>query len=603
MTLLTYTPPLKDMGFVLNEMLDACGTLRTLPVYADVDSALMTQVIEQAGRFASEVLAPLNAIGDAQGCQWADGDVTTPEGFARAYRQFQRAGWPALACRPEHGGQGLPNVLNCILYEMLSAANHAWTMFPGLLHGAYACLHQHASPEIKARYLPKLASGQWLATMALTEPQAGSDLGLLRTRAVMQPDGSARISGSKIFISGGEQDWTENIVHLVLARLPDAPAGSKGVSLFLVPKFLPDDNGRSGDGLGVRNAVWCTGLEHKMGIHGSATASLQFDEATGWLIGQPHRGLAAMFVMMNAARLHVGMQGLGLADTAYQQALAYARQREQMRAVRRSNRAADPIILHPPVQRLLMTQRAWVEGGRMLCYQAALLLDIAEHHEALEERTAAHGLLALLTPLIKSLMSEQGFVGASQALQVFGGHGYVRETGIEQLVRDARIAMIYEGTNEIQAIDLLLRKVLADQGAVLNHWLDRVLEQVQDDSVQAERLRQLVQEVRTITQAIAQASQQDAALPHVIASDYLRLLAHVGVGGCWLQAAACARRSLANHPEKDPAFYTAKLNTAAYYFDFILPETRQRLLIIHHALAASQNGGNDFLPDVLPDTL
>jgi len=608
--MLTYHAPLKDIAWVLNDLLGAPATLRSLPAFADVDGELMMQVVEQAGRFAGEVLAPLNASGDAQGCRLENGKVTTPEGFGEAYRQFQQAGWPALACDPAHGGQGLPNLLNCILYEMLSAANHAWTMFPGLLHGAYACLRQHGSAALKAQYLPKLASGQWLATMALTEPQAGSDLGLLRTRAVMQPDGSARITGNKIFISGGEQDWTENIVHLVLARLPDAPAGSKGISLFLVPKFLPVEKGEN-DGPGARNAVVCTGLEHKMGIHGSATASLQFDEATGWLVGEPHRGLAAMFVMMNAARLHIGMQGLGLADVAYQNALAYAQQREQMRAVVRSaeqtrlanqtkNQAADPIISHPPVQRLLMTQRAWVEGGRMLCYWAALTLDIAEHHEDEDTRTAAQEQLALVTPIIKALMSEQGFIGASQAQQVFGGHGYVSETGIEQTVRDARIAMIYEGTNEIQAIDLLLRKVLADGGRVLNRWLDQVQEtastQRADFTDQTRRLLQLVQDVRSVTQAIEEASQQDAALPHVIATDYLRLLAHVGVAWLWLRAAACAAEKQAADQTTDqtagPAFHTAKLNTAAYYFDFILPETHQRLQTIHNALA----GDNDFLP-------
>jgi len=618
--MLTYQPPLKDIAYVLNDVLDAPATLGSLSAFADVDSELMMQVVEQAGRFASEVLAPLNANGDTQGCRLENGKVTTPDGFGQAYQQFQQAGWPALACDPEHGGQGLPALLNCILYEMLSAANHAWTMFPGLLHGAYACLRQHGSATLKARYLPKLASGQWLATMALTEPQAGSDLGLLRTRAVMQPDGSARISGSKIFISGGEQDWTENIVHLVLARLPDAPVGSKGISLFLVPKFLPAEKGESG-GLGARNAVVCTGLEHKMGIHGSATASLQFDAATGWLVGQPHRGLAAMFVMMNAARLHVGMQGLGLADVAYQNALAYAQQREQMRAVVRSaeqtplanqtkNQAADPIIQHPPVQRLLMTQRAWVEGGRMLCYWAALTLDIAEHHEDERERTAAHEQLALVTPIIKALMSEQGFIGASQAQQVFGGHGYVRETGIEQTVRDARIAMIYEGTNEIQAIDLLLRKVLMDGGRVLDGWLERVDEaarcgwESEDEgnsfTRHARRLRQLVQDVRSVTRRIQQASQQDATLPHLIATDYLRLLAHVAVGGFWLRAASCS----AAKQHADTAFHAAKLNTAAYYFDFILPETGQRLQTLHNALAASQTaGGNDFLATlVTPQT-
>jgi len=613
--MLTYQPPLKDMAFVLNDLLSAPKVLGAMPQFAEVDGELMSQVVQEAGRFAGEVLAPLSASGDAQGCRFEDGKVTTPDGFAHAWEQFRQAGWPALACHAEYGGQGLPNILNGILFEMLSAANHAWTMFPGLLHGAYACLHQHGSPALKAQYLPKLASGQWLATMGLTEPQAGSDLGLLRTRAVMQPDGSARITGSKIFISGGEQDWSENIVHLVLARLPDAPQGSKGISLFLVPKFLPADNGSPG----ARNAVVCTGIEHKMGLHGSATTSLQFDEATGWLVGQPHRGLAAMFVMMNAARLHVGLQGLGLADKAYQNALLYARQREQMRAVQRLDSQtrlachdihdADPIILHPPVQRLLMTQRAYVEGGRMLGYWAALLLDTAEHHPDVQQRTQAHEWLALVTPVIKALMSEQGFVGASQALQVFGGHGYIRETGIEQVLRDARIAMIYEGTNEIQAIDLLLRKVLADDAVVLNRWLDVVdetaqqMKDVPQTAAHAGQLSQLLFDVRSTTQAIAHARQQDAALPHRIATDYLRLLAHVALGWFWLRAADCAvRRTIDcadSRQDTDATFYAAKLNTAAYYFDFVFPETRQHLQIIRNALAASPCGGHAFLLDAI----
>lgn len=598
--MLTYQPPLKDIEYVLGKLLDASSVLQAIPAFAEIDHDLMMQVVEEAGRFASEVVAPLNANGDAQGCRFENGEVRTPDGFAEAYRQFQEAGWPALPCHPEFGGQGLPNTLNGILYEMLSASNHAWTMFPGLLHGAYSCLHQYGSDALKAQYLPKLASGEWLATMGLTEPQAGSDLGMLRTRAVMQADGSARITGNKIFISGGEQDLTDNIVHLVLARLPDAPVGSKGISLFLVPKFLPE-----GEGLGQRNHVTCTGIEHKMGLHGSATTSLQFDEAIGYLVGEPNRGLAAMFVMMNSARLHVGLQGLGLSDTAYQAALAYAQERLQSRAAARpasrAGEASDPIVLHPPVQRLLMNQRAYVEGGRMLAYWAALLLDTAEHHPEAAERKHAHDFLALITPVIKSMMTDQGFAGASQALQVFGGHGYIRETGIEQYLRDARIPMIYEGTNEIQAVDLLLRKVLGDGAAVLNRYLDTLDTTAQSArtsslGAQADALARLIRDLRATSQAIAQASSQDASLAHLVATDYLRLVGHASLAWFWLRAGLCSDQAMA----EDTVFHATKLNTARYYFNFIFPETRQHLQVIENAIAASrQPAGNVFLPDVL----
>ena len=586
----SYQPPLKDIRFVLSELLDASATLSQLPAYAEVDDELTMQVAEEAGRFASEVLFPLNALGDREGCRYENGTVTTPPGFADAYRQFQEAGWPALACDPNYGGQGLPNTLNSVLYEMLSSCNHAWTMYPGLLHGAYACLHKHASEELKQRYLPRIVSGEWLATMCLTESQAGSDLGLLRTRAVPQDDGSVRITGSKIFISGGEQDLTENIVHLVLARLPDAPAGSKGISLFLVPKYLPE-----GDGLGKRNAVTCTGLEHKMGIHGSATSSLQFDEAVGWLVGEPNRGLAAMFVMMNAARLAVGIQGLGSAETAYQNSLAYAQERLQMRAAvrpaQRRGEPADPIVMHPAMQRLLMNQRAYVEGFRMLAYHSALALDMAEQHPDAQVRADMDAQLALLTPIIKSMMTDQGFYGSSQALQVYGGHGFITETGIEQYLRDSRIAMIYEGTNEIQAVDLLLRKILADSGQRLNQLLAQVeatAEQEGKGPMQghAEGLAVLAREIRGRVERIAATAQANPELPHQVAPEMLRLVGHCVIAWFWLRAAAVARKNAS----QDPVFYQAKQDTARYYYDFILPETTQQLQIVDNVLRSAAEG-------------
>ncbi|HJU71018.1 MAG TPA: acyl-CoA dehydrogenase family protein [Paucimonas sp.] len=578
--MLSYTPPLKDMQFVMADLLEAPAVFNAMPAFAYVDAELIRQVSEQAGRFASGILFPLNATGDRIGCIHENGAVRTPPGFADAYRQFCSAGWPALACAPEHGGQGLPHVLNCGLFEMLSAANHGWTMYAGLLHGAYTCLARHAGKELKARYLSQLVSGEWLATMCLTEPHAGSDLGLLRSKALPVEDGSFRITGNKIFISGGDQDMTSNIVHLVLARLPDAPAGSRGISLFLAPKFLPD---------GARNAISCTGIEHKMGIHGSATCAMQFDGATGWLVGEAHRGLNAMFVMMNAARLHVGLQGLGIAETAYQNALAYARERVQMKAinrpVERRHEAADPIAMHPAVQRLLMTQRACVEGGRMLAYWAGLQLDIAEHHPDAGIRRDAHEQVGLITPIVKAMLTEQGFLGASQALQVFGGHGFICETGIEQYVRDARVTMIYEGTNEIQAIDLLMRKVLGDGGERLENFLAQVEqtvlpEQVGELAEHAGALAALVQGIRRVVPAIAAAGVDDPQAPFRIAGEMLRLIGHCTLAWLWLRAARAATVRLT----RDPVFYGEKRQTACYYFGFLLPEVQQLFGVIDGCL-------------------
>jgi alkylation response protein AidB-like acyl-CoA dehydrogenase len=600
--MLSYTPPIKDMQFILNDVLEAPAAFAAMPAFAEVDAALMQQVLTEAGRFAAGVLLPLNAGGDREGCRFDAGGVGTPNGFAEAYHQFCEAGWPALACAPEHGGQGLPQVLNCALFEMLSAANHAWAMYPGLLPGAYACLSQHADEPLQARYLAKVVSGEWLATMCLTEAHAGSDLGLLRTRATAAEDGSFRISGSKIFISGGEQDMTPNIVHLVLARLPDAPVGSKGLSLFLVPKFLPGDDAE----IGARNALHCSGIEHKLGIHGSATCSMQFDGATGWLVGAANQGLAAMFVMMNAARLHVGSQGLGLAETAYQNALAYARERLQSRAASRPagrlHEAADPIVLHAPVQRLLMTQRAWIEGGRMLTYWTALMLDSAEQHPDAGIRQAMHEQVSLMTPVVKAMLTEQGFVGTSQALQVFGGHGVICETGIEQIMRDARVTMLYEGSNEIQAIDFLLRKVLPDGGRRLERFLAQVeqsaaLAQTEETLVRhAEQVLTLVADIRRVTQAIARGSIEQPELPYRIAPEMLRLVGHCALAWLWLRTMRVALQKEAG----DALFHRSKRATACYYFAYVLPEVEQLLGVIDgclHSLGSAAQSA--FPPDLI----
>lgn len=525
-----YQPHTSDIAHLLFEVLDAPAQLAQLPALADnADPDLMRQVLEEAGKFVGEVVAPLNRDGDEIGARWKDGAVTMPPGFRDAYQAFWQAGWPALSAAPEDGGQGLPTVLEMVLYEWLSAANHGWTMAPGLLHGAYDCIKHHASPELKAHYLEKVATGEWLATMCLTEPHAGSDLGLARTKAVPQADDSYRISGTKIFISGGEHDLTDNIVHLVLARLPDSPPGPKGLSLFLVPKFYED---------GSRSPVVCERIEEKMGLHGSPTCVMRFDEATGWLVGEHGKGLNAMFLMMNAARLHVALQGVGLLDAAWQKADAYARDRRQMRApVRRDpSQPADPIIEHPAVQRLLDTQRAWVDAGRVIAYQTAIELDVAKHHPDDARRQQAQQWCALATPVLKAAWTDQAFHGASDCLQVFGGHGYVREWGIEQVVRDSRVAMIYEGTNEIQAQDLLFRKVLADGGLSLNAWLDRLASDLgHTPSTTADRTRNGLQALRELARALCAA--HPTAL-YAVAGDFLRVvtLTLMGWAVCRLNA-------------------------------------------------------------------
>ena len=517
-----YQPRIQDMQFVLSQVLNAPEQLKSLPIFDEVDAELVKQVLEEAGKFVGEVVAPLNRDGDEIGAQWKDGQVTMPPGFQAAYQHFWQAGWPALSAASEDGGQGLPAVLEIMLYEMLSAANHGWTMAPGLLHGAYECIKHYASPSLKETYLSKVGTGEWLATMCLTEPHAGSDLGLSRTKATPQVDGRYALNGTKIFISGGEHDLTDNIVHLVLARLPDAPPGPKGLSLFLVPKFYPN---------GERSAVHCDRIEEKMGLHGSPTCVMRFDDALADIIGEPGKGLNAMFVMMNAARLHVAMQGIGLLDAAWQKADAYAKERRQMRAPAgkaanaKSAAEADFIIEHPAIKRILDTQRSWVDGGRVLAYQTAVELDRIKHADK-ETAAKSQRWCALVTPMMKAAFTHQAFHGGSDCLQVFGGHGYVREWGIEQIVRDARVAMIYEGTNEIQAIDLLVRKILADGGQSLNQLLDDMKAETNSETAEASQLRKL-------TKCIVSTAPQDPSLGHRVADDYLRAMALVMLQWAW----------------------------------------------------------------------
>jgi alkylation response protein AidB-like acyl-CoA dehydrogenase len=530
-----YRPDEQSIGFVLMDVLQADRQLAELQVFAGQDAGLMRQVLQEAAVFVGERIAPLQRVGDEEGARFSQGRVTSPVGFAAAYQDFWKAGWGGLSSAVEDGGQGLPELLNQVLYEWLSAANHAWTMAPGLLHGAYECLKHHAPAHVQAQFLPRLATGEWLATMCLTEPHAGSDLGQVRTRATPLADGRYGLEGTKIFISGGEHDLCENIVHLVLARLPDAPAGPKGLSLFVVPKFYPD---------GSRSAVVCERIEEKMGLHGSPTCVMRFDAAPAWLVGEVGRGLGAMFVMMNAARLHVALQGVGLLDAAWQKAQAYAHERRQMRAPRHAGSSqvaagGSLIIEHPAIQRLLDVQRVWIDGMRVLAYQTAIELDMARHHPDAARRSQAQLWCGLWTPVLKAACTDQGFDGASACLQVLGGHGYVRDWGVEQILRDARVTKIYEGTNEIQAIDLLVRKIAADQGAGLHALLDRLSEG--PGLPQAAELAQM-------TGRLVAASAANPALLPTVATDYLRCLALLGLQWAWQRILAA---SSAAEPQRD----------------------------------------------------
>ena len=521
-----YVPPLREMRFVIEEVLRIPERWPMLQGRAEIDVDTALHVLEEAGRFAAEVIAPINAAGDIEGCSCSDEQVRTPAGFRQAWRAFVDAGWPLLACDEEDGGQALPHVLNAALYEMLAAANHAWTMYPGLLEGAYRCLKAHARQDIKDRYLGKIASGEWLATMCLTEPQAGSDLGAVRTRAVPAGEGTWQVTGSKIFISGGDHDLSDNIVHLVLCRLPDAPAGSKGLSLVLVPKVLPD---------GGRNAVRCDGIEKKMGIKGSATCVMSFEQATGWLIGQPHRGLAAMFVMMNSARMHVAMQGLGHLEAATQNAIRYANERTQFGAA---------LMAQASVRRTLWRLKALTSGVRVCAFRIAQLLDEADHHHSDAVRERAQQLLGVLTPIAKAFFTHLGHHGANDALQVWGGYGYVHEYGIEQTVRDSRIAMIYEGANAIQAIDLVTRKVIADGGRAMELLLEEMESEVVACSavaglkMHAGTLQRQVRQLRgAVDQLLHSAGSQ---WPLQVADDFLHGAGFALLAWAWCRIARAA---------------------------------------------------------------
>ena len=571
-----YTPPLRDMHFVLHELLEVSSVLSDMPAYADTDTDTIKQVLEAGGEFCAQVLYPLNTVGDRQGCSFdpSDHSVKTPAGFQAAYRQFVEGGWASLSCDPNYGGQGLPLVVNQAFYEMMNAANQAWTMYPGLTHGAYDCVQAHGTPEQKAVYLPKLTSGEWTGTMCLTEPHCGTDLGLLRSKAEPQADGIYLITGSKIFISSGEHDLAKNIVHLVLARLPDAPAGTKGISLFLVPKFIPDDSGA----LGARNSIACGAIEHKMGIHGNSTCQMNLDGATGWLIGQPHKGLAAMFVMMNAARLGVGVQSLGLTEVAYQNAVAYAKERLQSRSLtgaKQDDKPADPILVHPDVRKMLLTARAYAEGGRALAMWTALELDKELNHPDEATRKEAADMVALATPIVKAFITDNAWEATSHCMQVFGGHGYIAEWGMEQHVRDSRINMIYEGTNTIQSLDLLGRKILADRGMKLQKFGLKVRALCESEAHSPAMteftgpLGDLAEKVGRLTMEVGGKAILNADEVGAAAVDYLRVIGHLFYAYFFARSAQIA---LKRQNDAD-RFYAAKLHTARFYFQKMLPET------------------------------
>ncbi|RYF18441.1 MAG: acyl-CoA dehydrogenase [Comamonadaceae bacterium] len=573
-----YNPPLRDMQFVIHELLNLTEELKDCPRHADLDVDTVNAVLEEGGKFAAEVAFPLNRIGDEQGCTLdkETREVKTPDGFKDAYAKFVEGGWPALSCDPEFGGQGLPFVLNQCMYEMLNSANQAWTMYPGLSHGAYEALHAHGTDEQKKLFLPKLVSGEWTGTMCLTEPHCGTDLGLLRTKAEPQADGTYKITGNKIFISAGEHDMAENIIHLVLARLPDAPQGSKGISLFLVPKFLVKADGS----MGKRNGIYCGGLEHKMGIHGNATAQLVLEDAVGTLVGEPNKGLPAMFVMMNAARLGVGNQSLGLTEVAYQNALAYAKERLQMRSLsgpKAKDKPADPIIVHPDVRKMLLTAKAYAEAGRAMAIYCTMLLDKELYHPDEKVRKDSAEMVALLTPIVKAFLTDNGHVATNACMQVFGGHGYIAEWGMEQFVRDNRINMIYEGTNTIQSLDLLGRKVLGNNGATLKKFGKLVAQLVEEEGVN-EKMAEFINPVAYLgdqmtkfTTEIGFKAFQNPDEVGAAAVDYLRVLGHLVFGYFWARMAQVALKQI-EAGNNDP-FYQAKLQTARFYFARLFPET------------------------------
>ncbi|MGB5949431.1 MAG: acyl-CoA dehydrogenase C-terminal domain-containing protein [Parvibaculum sp.] len=571
-----YKAPLREYRFLLHEAFNM-SQYAALPGFRDAPLDVVDAILDEAAKLSEEVLQPLNQIGDREGCKLENGVVTTPRGFREAYRTLVEGGWPALVADPAFGGQGLPNALGVIFNEMVSSANMAFGMYPGLSHGAYSALLHHGTEEQKKTYLPKLVSGEWTGTMNLTEPHCGTDLGLLRTKAVPQADGSYKITGTKIFISAGEHDLADNILHLVLARIEGAPQGIKGISLFLVPKFLLKEDGS----LGARNGVSCGALENKMGIHGNATCVLNYDEATGFLVGEENKGMRAMFTMMNEARLGVGLQGLSQSEAAYQNAVAYAKERLQGRSLtgpKAADKPADPILVHPDVRRMLLNAKAFNEGARALLVWTALQGDLSHASDDAAMREFADDMMALLTPVVKAHLTDRGFANAVEAQQVYGGHGYIEENGLAQFVRDARIAMIYEGANGIQALDLVGRKLAANGGRAVFAFFKRV----DDFLAEAGKIEKLApfaaalsaarKDLEAATMWFMENALQNPDNAGAGSTDYLHLFGVTAVTFMWSLMAKAALEKLDGAAE-DRSFYETKLKTGLYYVERVAPET------------------------------
>lgn len=591
-----YQAPQRDAQFLMDELLDFPQHYEELG-FSDATPDMIQAIFSEGAKFAENVLAPLNQVGDKEGCHWDDGKVTTPTGFKEAYKQYVEGGWTGLAHPPEFGGQGLPSSLASVFSEWLSGANHSWAMYVGLSQGCITTIRHHGTDAQKERFLPGLVEGRWTGTMCLTEAHCGSDLGMLKTRAEPQADGSYRLSGTKIFISAGEHDLSDNIVHIVLARLPDAPAGTKGISLFVVPKVNVNDDGS----LGERNAVNCGSIEHKMGIKGSATCVINFDGATGYLIGPPNRGLNCMFTFMNGARIGTGMEGLAATEASFQGALRYARERLQMRSLKGAqfpDLPADPLIVHPDVRRMLLTQKALAEGNRALALFCAKQLDISAHGKDENSRQTAEDKLSLLTPIVKAFLTETAVECTNHGMQVYGGHGYISEWGMEQLVRDTRICTLYEGTTGIQALDLLARKVLGSKGALLHNFIASMKESlarnVEDDrfSPWCQSLEKHFDEWLSLTAGIGEKAAKNPEEVGAASVDYLMYSGYVVLGYFWTRMAAVAQKAL-DEGTPDKEFYEAKLHTADFYMERLLPRTR--------TLAATIASGSANLM-AMPDT-
>lgn len=593
-----YKAPLRDISFVMNELLESEALFQTLPGYEEATQDLLDAIVGEGAKFAENVLSPLNQSGDEEGCSWSEDGVKTPAGFPEAYQQYVANGWPALSAETEYGGQGMPSLLGIIINELAGTANWSWLMYPGLSHGAIKTIEEHGDEQQKQTYLTRLIEGSWTGTMCLTESQCGSDLGLLTTKAEPQADGSYELTGTKIFISAGEHDMAENIVHIVLARLPDAPAGTKGISLFIVPKFSVNDDGS----LGERNAVHCAAIEKKMGIKASATCVMNFDGAKGYLIGPPNKGLNCMFTFMNTARIGTAIQGLAHAELAYEGSLAYARDRLAMRSLtgpKNPDGPADPIIVHPDVRRMLLTQKAFVEGSRAFLYYLAQLGDVLEAGDEARAKSA-DDLMALLTPIAKAFTTEVGYEAANLGIQVYGGHGFIKEWGMEQIVRDARIAMLYEGTTGIQALDLIGRKVLGSGGQLLMGFTEIIDSFCDENASDADKefvavLKAYKDEWLQLSMKIGERAMENPDEAGAAAVDYMMYSGYVTLAYFWARMAVLAREKI-EEGEGDVSFYEAKILTARFYFDRLLPRT----LAHKEALLSGADNLMD-MPDALFD--